>query len=85
MLTNGFLMSRAQYHYVPDEWESLIQTEGLTISELARHGGVSERHVYNILEKEVRTARFKTMKKLREGLHRRGFTSESTSKLFEKK
>lgn len=78
-------MSRAHYEYNIDGWQELLENHGFTTAEVAVAIGVSERHIYNILDNSTATARFRTKKKIENGLAGKGVTSDKIEALFNRR
>jgi predicted transcriptional regulator len=76
-------MRRARFRYVVSAWRDMLITEGLTHADVSRAAAVTERHVANIVAGDTTHARYKTIKKIREGLIRRGIKKAKVDKLFD--
>lgn len=73
---------RAHYRYVTESWVALFEETGLTIARVARETDVQERTFYNILANRSETARFKTRRKIPDGLQRLNISLERGEELF---
>jgi hypothetical protein len=75
---------RSHFRYVTESWVSLFEETGLTVAMVARETDVRERTFYNILSNQSEFARFRTRRKILDGLARLNVPPARCNELFER-